>query len=92
MNANVIATIQKIEDLAQMQYCAEGYLDAGHSIYAAYDVDDLDGLLFHGTYTDYDTLLDGLDAYNGSSLADVAKFLFCADKITAEELRAVNEL
>ena len=75
MRQELLSAIQNIERLSQMQFCGEGYLDEGHSIYAAYDLSELGDIMFRGIYTAYHELPDYLEALNGCQLNDVAKAL-----------------
>ncbi len=90
MDQELIPLIQRIETITQMQFCGKGYLDAGHSIYAIYDLDDLSDILFHGTYSDINELPDDILKLNGCHLEDVAKHLLDRGDLSGEEYRQVK--
>lgn len=94
MKKKLIEIAQKTERLSQMQWCDQRYLEGGHSIFAAYSLneDDNDGLMFTGTYTDPETIdkYPKLDRVNGGSLDDVARVLHEYELITDAELAYVR--
>jgi hypothetical protein len=73
-----IAIVQGIERMSQMQWTNKEYLESDSSIYAASVVNEEDdeGLMFHGVYTNFNTLPDFLDRYNGCHLDEVASALY----------------
>lgn len=92
MNRQLIQVVQKIERLTQMQWAEREYLEGGHSIYHVWSTEDADGLLFHGTYTDYNTLPDDIAALNGCDLLDVAHHLHRTGRISDGEWENVKHL
>ena len=93
LTPELITIVQKIESRAQMQWTNREYLESGSSIYAVYTVDEEDdcSLLFHGTYTDYNTLPDFLSRYNGCHLDDVARVLHENEMLDDDEYAIIQD-
>lgn len=96
LTPELITIAQKIESRAQMQWTNKEYLESGSSIYAVYAVDEEEdyGLLFHGlfhgTYTDYNTLPDFLSRYNGCHLDVVAHALHENEMLDDDEYAIIQ--
>ena len=93
LTPELITIAQKIESRAQMQWTNKEYLESGSSIYAIYAVDEEDnyGLLFHGTYTNYNTLPDFLSRYNGCHLEVVARVLHENEMLDDDEYAIIQD-
>jgi len=93
LTPELITIVQKIESRAQMQWTNKEYLESGSSVYAVYVVDEEDdgGLLFHGTYTDHNTLPDILSRYNGCHLDIVARVLHENEMLDDDEYAIIQD-
>jgi hypothetical protein len=92
LTEDFIAIVQEIERMSQMQWTNREYLESDSSIYAACVVNEEDdgGLMFHGVYTNFNTLPDFLGTYNGCHLDDVARALYKNRLLDEASYRAVK--
>lgn len=88
MNKEFIEAVQKLENIVKMQWDNFDWLDAGHSIYDAYDYDEeeSDGLMFGIAGIEMPAWADYL---NGYPLDEVARAAFENGYIDAAQLAAI---
>jgi hypothetical protein len=93
LTPELISIAQKIECRTQMQWTNKEYLESGRSIYAVWSIDEEEdcGPLFHGTYTDYNTLPDFLSRYNGCHIDVIARVLHENEMLDDDEYAIIQD-